>query len=61
MDICVDDPIATASELSNLSFTANITALMCSATFLTIGSKTALMNEVGMLQALEAPSIASTK
>lgn len=41
--------------LTNLSFIANITALACSAAFPTIGSKTVLMNAIGIFQALEAP------
>jgi hypothetical protein len=40
--------------LTNLSFIANITAIACSAAFPTIGSKTTLMNAIGMFQALEA-------
>jgi hypothetical protein len=40
--------------LTNLSFIANITAIACSATFPTIGSKTTLMNAIGMFQALES-------
>lgn len=41
--------------LTNLSFTANMTALACPAEFPTTGSKTTLMNATGMFQALEAP------
>ena len=47
--------VSNLKLLTNLSFTANITALACSAAFPTIGSKTVLMNAIGIFQALEAP------